>query len=127
MTFLEIFQCPSDMNHSPCNGSHEQITIYMYIHTFDLQKFITSTECSTLGTNKSCFKKRHLFATKVSCYLQPSGIPSILCSKNNKNICANQYIRSTSSNEIKNMNSSSVFQYQFNLGYTSTNEFVPFI
>lgn len=81
MTFLEIFQCPSDMNLSPCNGSYEQITICMYIHTFDLQTFITSTECSTLGTNKSCFKKRHLFTTKVSCYLQQSGIPSILALK----------------------------------------------
>ena len=107
MTFLEIFQCPSDMNLSPCNGSHEQITIYMYIHTFDLRTFITSTECSTLGTNKSCSKKRHLYTTKVSCYLQSSGIPYILCSKNNENICANQYIKSISSNEIKNMNSSS--------------------
>ena len=28
-----------------------------------------------------------LYATKVSCYLEPSGILFVLCSKNSKNIC----------------------------------------
>ena len=48
-----------------------------------------------------CLKKRRLYTTKVSCYLQSSGILFVLCSKNNKNICQNQIIKDTSNNEIK--------------------------
>ena len=34
--------------------------------------FLTLTECSTYGANISCLKKRCLYTTKVSCYLQSS-------------------------------------------------------
>ena len=48
--------------------------------------------------------KRHLYTTKVSCYLQSSGILFIPCSKNNKNICQKQYIKKyTSNNEIRDV------------------------
>ena len=48
-----------------------------------------------------CLKKRRLYTTKVSCYLQSSGILFVLRSKSNKNICQNQIIKDTSNNEIK--------------------------
>ena len=48
--------------------------------------FVNSIECSTLGENISFLKKRCLYTTKVSCYLQ-SGILFVLCSRNDKNIC----------------------------------------
>ena len=44
-------------------------------HTiFGLWTFVTSTECCTLGANVSSLKKRRLYKTKISYYLQLSGI-----------------------------------------------------
>ena len=62
------------------------------ITPFGLRTFVTSTECSTLGDNLNCLKKRRFYTTKVSCYSQSSGTLFLLCSKNNKNICQKQYI-----------------------------------
>ena len=62
------------------------------ITPFGLRTFVTSTECSTLGENLNCLKKRRFYTTKVSCYSQSSGILFLLCSKNNKNICQKKYI-----------------------------------
>ena len=41
--------------------------------------------------------------SKVSCYLQSSDILFVLCYKSNKNLCQNEYIKNTSSTEIKNI------------------------
>ena len=77
------------------------IFIYIYIYIADFCNF---KECSTLGANISCLKKRHLCTTKVSCSLQSSDILFVLCSKNNKNICHKQYIKKyISTNEIKDI------------------------
>ena len=46
---------------------------------------------------------KYILCSKVSCYLQSTGILFVLCSENNKNICQNQYIKNTSSNEINNI------------------------
>ena len=84
---------------------------------------------------KNCVKKRRLYTTKVSCSLQSSGILFVPCSKNKKNICQNQYIKNTSSNEIKKiwiqyqsrvivkdiLFPFKAFQQQFNFMSTSTN------
>ena len=59
---------------------------------FGLRVFVTSTGCSTFGAN-SCLKKRRLYTTKVSCYLQSSSILFVLCSKNKKNICRKKCIK----------------------------------
>ena len=69
------------------------IYIYIHTHTFSLQTLVTSTECSTLGANTSCLKKRRLSTTKASLYLQSLGILFVLCSRNNKTICQKQYIK----------------------------------
>ena len=39
MTFLEIFPCPSDLNPSPCNGSHEQVTVHSDLMKYQTEKF----------------------------------------------------------------------------------------
>ena len=43
--------------------------------------------------NVGCFKKRHLYTTKVSCYLQSAGISFVLCSKINKNVYQKKCIK----------------------------------
>ena len=47
-------------------GIYIYIYIYINIHIlFNLQTFVTSTECSTYGVNISCLKKRRLYASKL--------------------------------------------------------------
>ena len=92
-----------------------------------------------------------LYATKLSCYLEPSGILFVLCSKIIKMYVKNNTSKNTSSNEIKDRRIQlcktpskksystdfffpfKIFQQQFNLissfeGKNSNfKEFVPFI
>ena len=70
------------------------IYIYIYIYLY-VSMYVYIYIC--------CLKKRRLYETKVSCYLKSSGILFALCSKCHKNIFQNQYIKSASSNGIKNI------------------------
>ena len=70
------------------------IYIYIYIYIlFGLRRFVTSAECSTYGANIGCLKKRRLYTTSVSCYLESLGIIFVLRSKNNKYTCQKQYTK----------------------------------
>ena len=71
--------------------------MYIYIY-FRFTNVCNFNRVLYFGANTSCLKKRPLYTTKVSCYLQSSDILFVLCSKNNKNICQNQIIKYASNN-----------------------------
>ena len=60
------------------------IFIYIFLiyinMVFVLRKFVNSTECSTPGANITCLKKRRLYTSRVSCYLQSSDVIFLLYS-----------------------------------------------